>query len=94
MNWTTFFTTFGLVFVAELGDKTQLAAMAITGKTKTPWEVFLGASLALVAATAIGVFVGAVLARYLNEKWINFGAGLLFIGAGAYILIHEIFFEK
>lgn len=87
MNWRIFFGTFVLIFLAELGDKTQLAAMAraaTDGDAK--WTVFLGASAALVTATLIAVLVGGVLTRFLPEVWIRTAAGVLFVIFGLLIL--------
>jgi putative Ca2+/H+ antiporter (TMEM165/GDT1 family) len=60
MDWRVTLTTFGIIFLAELGDKTQIAAMTMAAQKKRPWEVFLGASVALVAVSAIGVVIGAL----------------------------------
>ena len=53
MDLRVLLTTFGIIFLAEMGDKTQLAAMTMSAQTKRPWAVFLGASLALVAVSAV-----------------------------------------
>ena len=82
MDWKLFFTTFGLVFLAELGDKTQLAALGLTAKSKNPLVVFLSASLALVVATLIGVLIGDALVRFIPEFWLKRGVALLFILVG------------
>ena len=58
MNWSSLLSAFGLIFVAELGDKTQLAVMTQTCKFRRPWPVFFGASLALTAVTALGAVGG------------------------------------
>src|ERR1051326_8015494 len=55
MDWRVLFTTFGVIFLAEMGDKTQLAAMTMAAESKKPWAVFLGASLALVAVSALEI---------------------------------------
>jgi putative Ca2+/H+ antiporter (TMEM165/GDT1 family) len=47
MDWRVILTTFGVIFLAELGDKTQLAAMTLAAQTRRPWAVFIGASVAL-----------------------------------------------
>ena len=60
MDWRVFMTTFGVIFLAEMGDKTQLAAMTMAANTKRPIAVFIGAALALVLVSAIGVVVGGV----------------------------------
>ena len=63
MDWRIMLTTFGVIFLAEMGDKTQIAAMTMAAEKKRPWEVFIGASLALVAVSALGVIVAAVAHR-------------------------------
>ena len=87
MDWRVLLTTFGVIFLAEMGDKTQLAAMTMAAEKKRPWEVFLGASLALTAVSAIGIVVGATLGQYLPLEWIKRGAGAAFIIIGVLILI-------
>ena len=75
MNRSLFWTTFATVFLAEVGDKTQLAAMTATVRSGQVWTVFLAASAALVCATAIGVAVGGVLFKYIPEVAIKWTAG-------------------
>ena len=58
MDWQVLLSTFGLLFLAELGDKTQLAVIVQTCEHDRPWSVFLGATLALTAVTALGVLGG------------------------------------
>jgi Ca2+/H+ antiporter, TMEM165/GDT1 family len=87
MDWRVMLTTFGVIFLAEMGDKTQIAAMTMASDKKRPWEVFIGASLALVAVSAIGVVVGTVLSKYVPLEWIKRVAGAAFIVIGALILL-------
>lgn len=87
MDWRVFLTTFGVIFLAEMGDKTQLAAMTMAGQSKKPWAVFIGASLALVCVSAIGVMVGGALGHYLPIIWIKRAAAVAFIVIGVLILI-------
>src|SRR3954469_22895339 len=87
MDWRVFMTTFGIIFLAELGDKTQIAAMTMAAQKKRPWEVFIGASLALAAVSAIGVLVGTALGQYLPIEWIKRVAGAAFIMIGFLVLI-------
>ena len=87
MDWRVMLTTFGVIFLAEMGDKTQLAAMTMAAQTKRPWEVFIAASLALVAVSAIGVVVGGVVSQYVPLEWIRRVAAVLFIVIGALMLI-------
>ena len=76
-------STFALLFVAELGDKTQLAVISMTAKHKMPLWVFLGASLALVAVTALGVLGGELLTRVIPEMVLRKIAAALFVVMGA-----------
>ena len=66
MDLRVLLTTFGVIFLAEMGDKTQLAAMTMAAQTKRPWAVFIGASLALASVSALGVVVGSDLATALR----------------------------
>lgn len=82
----TIFYTFFLVFVAELGDKTQLATMLLSAKSNSIISVFIGSSLALVCSSFIGVFAGAYITRYVPPSYIQNAAGILFILMGILIL--------
>ena len=87
MDWRIVASTFGLIFLAELGDKTQLAAIAMAAESKSPLPVFAGAVLALTLVTLIGVTVGGTLTRVIPAEYIRMGAGALFIVVGAFMLI-------
>jgi len=87
MDWRVMLTTFGVIFLAEMGDKTQIAAMTLAAEKKRPWEVFIAASLALVAVSAIGVVVGSALSQYLPLVWIKRGAGASFVIIGVLVLL-------
>jgi len=89
MDWKLFAATFGLVFLAELGDKTQLAALALSSKTPKPITIFFGAWLALGATTALGVAVGAGLGKLLPERAVTIGTALLFIAVGIFMLVRR-----
>lgn len=82
--------TFFLVFIAELGDKTQLATMLLSAKSNSVVPIFIGASLALVCSSFIGVFAGTYLSRYVPPQYIQNTAGVLFIIMGALILSGKI----
>lgn len=87
MDWKIFITIFISVFIAELGDKTQLATMLFaTDKEVSKYTVFLAASAALIVATAIGVLAGSVFSAYINEKYLHYIAGAGFMLIGGYIL--------
>ena len=90
MNFKTFLTTFGLIFLAELGDKTQLATITMAAQTKQPWTVFLGSSLALICVSLIGVVLGTVLANYINADYLHKAAAVAFIVIGALMLWGKI----
>ena len=86
MDWKILFSTFGVIFLAEMGDKTQLAAMTLAADTKRPVSVFLGAALALVCVSALGVAVGGALGHYLPKEWIERVAAVGFIIIGVLML--------
>ncbi len=85
MDWKIFLTTFGMIFLAELGDKTQLATVMMTSKTKLPWSVFTGASLALCLVTLIGVLFGEGLIAVVPQNILKKGAALVFIAVGLWM---------
>ena len=75
-------STFALLFVAELGDKTQLAVISMTAKHKMPIWIFVGATLALAAVTLIGVLGGELLTRIIPEMVLRKIAAVLFVVMG------------
>jgi putative Ca2+/H+ antiporter (TMEM165/GDT1 family) len=80
-------TVFSAVFIAELGDKTQLATMLFAAdKDVSKMTVFFGASLALILASAIGVLAGSVISEYVSEKHLNYIAGIGFISIGIWTI--------
>lgn len=80
-------TIFVSVFIAELGDKTQLATMLFAAdKEVSKYTVFFAASAALIVASAVGVLAGSLLAEYINEKYLHYVAGAGFIGIGVFTL--------
>jgi putative Ca2+/H+ antiporter (TMEM165/GDT1 family) len=88
MDWKIFLTIFAAVFVAELGDKTQLATMLFAAdKEVSRYTVFLAASAALVFASAIGVLAGSLLSEYINPRYLHYVAGIGFIGIGVFTLV-------
>ncbi len=82
MDWKIFITTMGTIFLAELGDKTQLAAILMTSKTGRPLSVFLGAIAALSLVTLIGVVFGEGLISIIPQNVLKKGAALAFISIG------------
>jgi len=87
MDYKLFFSTFLLIFLAELGDKTQLAAMARTATSDaSKWTVFSAAAAALVFSTLIAVLIGSALTRVIPEHMIRMAAAVLFILFGFLLL--------
>lgn len=85
--WQAFMTVFITVFLAEIGDKTQLATMLFSAKgDANKWVVFAGSAAALVLAAGIGVLVGAQLERFVSPVTLKLVAGLGFIGVGLWTL--------
>lgn len=78
-------STFGLVFLAELGDKTQLAVITLVGRHKQPLPVFIGAAAALVLITALGAVVGQGIAQVVPDVFLKRGAAALFVVMGILI---------
>ena len=87
MDYKTLFTVFGVVFIAELGDKTQLATLLFAAdKEVSKLIVFAGAAAALILTSAIGVAAGGLVSKYLSEKVLHITAGIGFILIGAWTL--------
>ncbi len=86
MDYKLILTTFGLVFLAELGDKTQLTALCLAAECQSRAAVFIGSALALVLTSFIAVFCGDLLARFIPPFYIKIGAGLFFVVTGLMIL--------
>ncbi len=76
------FTTFCMVFVAELGDKTQLQTMLLATQTQSKLAVFIGASIALVFSALLGVIAGTYITKYIPPIYLQYGAGMAFIVIG------------
>jgi len=87
MDWKVALSTFGLIFVAELGDKTQIAAITLVSKTKAPWAVLFGSCVALCLVSLIGVLAGAVLTRYVPLEILRKLAAVAFIAIGGWMLL-------
>lgn len=94
MNWSVLLSTFSLIFLAELGDKTQLAVLTQVCKYRRPWPVFAGASVALVAVTALGALGGHLVARLLPPMVFRALASAAFVVMGVLILREARCFEE
>jgi len=86
MDWKVALTTFGAVFLAELGDKTQLATLAFATAGRSPWAVFVGSASALVATSAIAVLAGDAIVRVVPPHFLLRAAGVLFVVIGIWVL--------
>lgn len=87
MDWKVILNSFLLIFLAEIGDKTQLAIVGLAAKEKMPLAVLLGAGAALVLATVLAVAFGEALARLIPLYYIRYLAGFVFIVFGCLILL-------
>lgn len=83
-------TSFSMITLMELGDKTQLAVIALTAKTGGSFLIFLGASLAFLVVTAIGVTIGAAIQKTVPVRYIRVGAATAFIIFGLLFLLSTV----
>jgi putative Ca2+/H+ antiporter (TMEM165/GDT1 family) len=89
MDWKMLATTFGAVFVAELGDKTQLATLSLSSGKVSRLAVFIGSASALVCTSLIAVLAGAAISRYVPPSYLRRAAGVIFIVLGALYLFRK-----
>ncbi len=90
MDWKLMLTTFGSIFLAELGDKTQLATLCFACGRNTFWSVFTGSALALVLSSFLAALLGNSLARLLPTRWLHMAAGLVFIVLGVLLMARSL----
>jgi putative Ca2+/H+ antiporter (TMEM165/GDT1 family) len=86
MDWKLFASTFAAIFLAEMGDKTQLATLSLSAGGSR-WVVFAASASALVATSAIAVVAGEAVSRAVPAAWMRRGAGVLFLVLGALFLL-------
>lgn len=90
MDAKLFLTVFGTVFLAEIGDKTQLATLLFASNEKHDrWTILAGACVALCSAAAIGVLAGKLLGRHVDPKTLRWVAGIGFIAIGVWTLVKK-----
>ena len=89
MDWKVFFTTFTMIFIAEMGDKTQFAALAASANSKSTLSVLLAVVLALSCAGILGVIAGKYLGEFISPQHIKWVSGSLFVGVGIWILVSK-----
>jgi putative Ca2+/H+ antiporter (TMEM165/GDT1 family) len=90
MDWKILGTAFITLFLAELGDKTQLAVITMSANTESKLSVFVGASLALIAVTALGVLAGGVLTQFVPVEWLQRIVAVAFILIGVLMLLGKL----
>jgi Ca2+/H+ antiporter, TMEM165/GDT1 family len=90
MDWKIFGTAFLTLLLAELGDKTQLAVITMTANTESKVSVFLGASLALITVTLLGVVFGGVLSQYIPTEYLQKIVAAAFIIIGVLMLLGKM----
>lgn len=83
MDWKSALVTFSVIFLAELGDKTQLMVMTLASRSRAPYMVFIGAAAALVASSLIAVMAGDGLLRHIPVRYLRLLTGGVFLVAGA-----------
>jgi putative Ca2+/H+ antiporter (TMEM165/GDT1 family) len=90
MDWRLLLTTFGSVFLAELGDKTQIATLCFAAGKNTFVPVFVGSALALVTSSFLACLLGSQLGRLLPVRWLHLAAGIAFIVIGALLIAKNL----
>ena len=89
MLLTLFFTTFFTIFLAEMGDKTQLTTITLSSTTNKPLAVFIGSSLALISATLLGALAGGSIANLIPAFLLKLLSGIVFLIIGINLLLQS-----
>lgn len=89
MDWKIFLSTFVTIFLAEMGDKTQFAALAASSQTRSTWTVLLAVVLALALAGSLGVLCGRFIGEIVSPSTMKIVAGSLFIVVGLWVLFSK-----
>jgi Ca2+/H+ antiporter, TMEM165/GDT1 family len=84
------FSTFLLVFLAELGDKTQLTTMLLAAQSTSKMAILIGSSIALICSSILGVLLGSVINKYIPANVIQMGAAIAFIIIGVLLLFNKL----
>ncbi len=90
MDWKIILATFTAVFFAELADKTQLVGISMAAKSGKPLQVWLGSVSAYIIVTAISVFLGVVLGKYIRPEYVRYTGAVLFIVIGIMMLLGKV----
>jgi putative Ca2+/H+ antiporter (TMEM165/GDT1 family) len=89
-DFQVFISAFSMIFLAELGDKTQISTFAFASGSKSPLSVFMGAAIALVCTTLIGVVAGGALGKFVPARIMKLAAAAVFLGFGAWTLVEAV----
>jgi putative Ca2+/H+ antiporter (TMEM165/GDT1 family) len=84
--WTVFSSTFLTIFLAEMGDKTQLVTLLMSAESQSPWLVFAGAAAALISTSLLGVAIGYWLSKKLSPKTLNLAVAVLLLFITGWLL--------
>ena len=84
--WTVFSSTFITIFLAEMGDKTQLVTLLMSAESQSPWIVFLGAAIALITTSLLGVLIGYWLAKKLSPQTLDLSIAMLLLFITAWLI--------
>ncbi len=84
--WAVFTSTFATIFLAEMGDKTQIVTLLMSAESQSPWLVFLGAAAALITTSLLGVLIGYWLSRKLDPKILDLAVAVLLLFITAWLI--------
>lgn len=84
--WKSIFSAFLLVFLAELGDKTQLSTIMLSAKSHSIWYTFIGSALALVLSSFLGAISGSFIHKYIPSFYIQLCSGIAFVIIGIMLI--------
>jgi putative Ca2+/H+ antiporter (TMEM165/GDT1 family) len=84
--WLVFSSTFITIFLAEMGDKTQLVTLLMSAESQSPWIVFIGSALALIATSLMGVFIGYWLSKKLAPETLDLSVAILLLFISAWLV--------
>lgn len=84
--WTVFYSTFITIFLAEMGDKTQLVTLLMSAESQSPWIVFGGAAIALITTSLLGVLIGYWLSKKLSPKTLDLSVAILLLSITGWLL--------
>ena len=84
--WAVFTSTFVTIFLAEMGDKTQIVTLLMTAESQSPWLVFVGAAAALITTSLLGVLIGYWLSKKLNPKVLDLSVAVLLLFITAWLI--------